>query len=141
MGRPLMEDRSGLVVGAQLTAATGHAEREAATALVAAVPGRHWITVRAIAPSMPRASSPTCRPERDAARRAEPCGADARGRTPDRAPPWQYGKLAPTQTDRGGVAWDKTIASQRQTRFRGTARAGSAAANLIRLPRLLTAPS
>jgi Transposase DDE domain len=44
-------------------------------------------------------------------------------------------------------AWVKTIAGQDQTRFRGTARAGwaftlaAAAYNLIRLPKLLTAPS
>jgi len=44
-------------------------------------------------------------------------------------------------------AWVKTIARQDQTLFRGTARAGwaftlaAAAYNLIRLPKLLTAPS
>jgi hypothetical protein len=58
-GRPLMENRSGQMIGAHLTAATGHAEHEAAAALIAAVPGRHLITLRAIAPNMPRASLPT----------------------------------------------------------------------------------
>ena len=47
MGHLLMENRSGLVIGAPLTVATGHAERDAATALIAAVPGRHRITVGA----------------------------------------------------------------------------------------------
>jgi transposase len=45
MGHVLMENRHGLVVAPRLTAATGTAEREAAVALVEAVPGRHRITV------------------------------------------------------------------------------------------------
>jgi len=47
MGHLLMENRSGLVVGTRLTRATGLAERAAASALIADVPGRHRITVGA----------------------------------------------------------------------------------------------
>ena len=47
IGHVLMENRSGLVVDARLTLATGTAEREAAVAMVEAVPGRHRITVGA----------------------------------------------------------------------------------------------
>jgi transposase len=45
MGHVLMENRHGLVVAPRLTQASGTAEREAAVALVEAVPGRHRITV------------------------------------------------------------------------------------------------
>jgi transposase len=45
MGHVLMENRHGLVVAPRLTQATGTAEREAAVALVEAVPGRQRITV------------------------------------------------------------------------------------------------
>jgi Transposase domain (DUF772) len=47
MGHLLMENRSGLVVAARLTQATGLAEREAAGMLVEDVAGRHRITVGA----------------------------------------------------------------------------------------------
>jgi hypothetical protein len=47
MGRLLMENRSGLVVAARLTQATGLAERAAASRLIADLPGRHRITVGA----------------------------------------------------------------------------------------------
>jgi hypothetical protein len=47
MGHLLMENRSGLVVAARLTQATGLAEREAASGLIENLPGRHRITVGA----------------------------------------------------------------------------------------------
>jgi hypothetical protein len=47
MGHLLMENRSGLVVRAQLTQASGLAERAAAGRLIEDVPGRHRITVGA----------------------------------------------------------------------------------------------
>jgi transposase len=46
MGHLLMENRSG-VVGAELTQASGFAEREAAMMLIEGVPGRHRITIGA----------------------------------------------------------------------------------------------
>jgi hypothetical protein len=45
-GPPFMENRSGPVVATRLTQATGLAEREAASMLIADLPGRHQITVR-----------------------------------------------------------------------------------------------
>src|SRR5688572_9719045 len=45
LGHVLMEHRSGLVVNAMVTPADGHGERDAALVMVAAVPGRHRITV------------------------------------------------------------------------------------------------
>ena len=47
MGHALMENRHALVLDVRLTAATGTAEREAAVAMVEAIPGRHRIMVGA----------------------------------------------------------------------------------------------
>ena len=41
MGHLLTQNHSGLVIGAQLTAATGRAERDTAMALIADIPWRH----------------------------------------------------------------------------------------------------
>ena len=46
-GHVVMENRNGLVVAAQVTPATGNAERHAAKDMVAAMPGRHAITLSA----------------------------------------------------------------------------------------------
>ena len=45
LGHVLMEHRSGLLVNATVTPADGHGERDAALVMVAAIPGRHRITV------------------------------------------------------------------------------------------------
>jgi transposase len=45
LGHVLMEHRSGLIVQATVTTADGHAERDAARVMIAAVPGGHRITV------------------------------------------------------------------------------------------------
>ncbi len=45
LGHVLMEHRSGLVVDATVTPATGYGERDAALVMIAAIPGRHRITV------------------------------------------------------------------------------------------------
>src|SRR5881227_1880102 len=45
MGHVLIENRHGLVVDTRTTLATGTAEREAAMAMIAALPGQHRITV------------------------------------------------------------------------------------------------
>ena len=47
LGHVLMEHRSGLIVKATVTPADGHGERDAAREMIAAVPGRHRITVAA----------------------------------------------------------------------------------------------
>ena len=43
----LLEHRSGLIVRTAVTPATGHGERDAALEMIAAVPGRHRVTVAA----------------------------------------------------------------------------------------------
>ena len=45
LGHVLMEHRSGLLVNARVTPADGYGERDAALVMVAAIPGRHRITV------------------------------------------------------------------------------------------------
>lgn len=45
LGHVVMEHRSGLIVKALVTPATGRAERDAAVAMIAGIPGRHRITV------------------------------------------------------------------------------------------------
>jgi hypothetical protein len=45
MGHVLMENRHGLIVDGRLGEANGTAERDQAEAMVAAIPGRHRITV------------------------------------------------------------------------------------------------
>jgi transposase len=45
LGHLLMEHRSGLIVKTTVTPADGHGERDAALVMIAAVPGRHRITV------------------------------------------------------------------------------------------------
>jgi transposase len=47
LGHLLMEHRSGLIVRAMVTPATGYGEREAAVEMLADLPGRHRITVAA----------------------------------------------------------------------------------------------
>jgi transposase len=47
LGHLLMEHRSGLIVRARVTPATGYGEREAAVEMIADLPGRHRITVAA----------------------------------------------------------------------------------------------
>ena len=146
MGHLLMENRSGLVVGAQLTAATGRAERDAATGLIAAVPGRHRITVGADR-AYDAASFVAGLRALNATPHVAQNLAGRRSRI-DRRTVRHPGYLASQRARKRieeAFAWVKTIAGQDQTRFRGTARAGwaftlaAAAYNLIRLPKLLLA--
>ena len=146
MGHLLMENRSGLLIGAQLTEATGRAERDAAMALIGDVPGRHRITVGA-----DRASDATSFVAGLRALNATPHVAQnlsGRRSRIDRRTVRHPGYLASQRARKRieeAFAWVKTIAGQDQTRFRGTARVGwaftlaAAAYNLIRLPKLLLA--
>ena len=149
IGHTLMENRSGLIVDACLTAADGHAERIAALSMIE-----------------PRADRP----------RAITVGADKAYDTEDFVNELRSMNVRPhvAQNDNGrrsaidrrttrhiGYAmsqkirkrieepfgWIKTVAGQRKTRFKGKDRVGwaftfaVAAYNLIRLPRLLEAPA
>ena len=68
-GHVVMENRNGLVVAAQVTPATGNAERHAAKDMVAAMPGRHAITLSAERGAEHRRASLADRPAHDPASR------------------------------------------------------------------------
>ncbi len=145
-GHVLMENRSGLAVGALVTQAQGTAERTAAAELVAPLPPRprrrtlgadkgydtHGCvaTLRALGVT-PHVAQNTRRPG----------GSALDGRTT------RHAGYAVSQRKRKRVeeifGWLKTIGLQRQTRFRGTARVAwmfvfaTAAYNLVRMSRLV----
>jgi transposase len=144
MGHLLMENRSGLVVATRLTQATGLAEREAASALLEDLPGRHRITVGA-----DRAYDTADFVAALRGLNATPHVAQnlsGRASRIDRRTVRHPGYLASQRARKRieeAFAWIKTIALQAKTTFRGTARVGwsftlaAAAYNLIRLPKLL----
>jgi len=146
MGHLLMENRSGLVVAAKLTPATGRAEREAAIAMVEAVPGRHRITLGAdkgydagdfVADLRALNVTPHVAQNTNGRR------SRIDGRT-TRHPGYGASQKARKRIEEA-FGWVKAVAGQRKTKFRGGDRVGwaftlaIAAYNLIRLPKLLTA--
>jgi hypothetical protein len=147
MGHVLTENRSGLVVQAELTQATGTAEREAATAMIGALEGNHRITVGAdkaydtldfVAKMRDLGVTPHVAQNTKNRRSA------IDGRTT------RHAGYATSQRKRKRIeevfGWVKSAAGLRKTRHRGTARVGwmftltAAAYNLVRLPKLLGAP-
>src|SRR3954451_608884 len=125
MGHVLIENRHGLVVDTKTTPATGTAEREAAVAMIAAIPGQHRITVGGdkaydtqdfVADVRGLGANPAC----DAERHAPP----VRHRRAHHAPLGLSGEPACAQTDQETFGWMKTIGGQRKTRYRGTPRVG-----------------
>jgi transposase len=148
MGHLLMENRHGLIVDAQLTEASGTAEREAAAAMVAAVPGEQRITVGADKAydtadhvAAMRACNATPHVAQNITARR---GSNIDGRTT------RHSGYATSQCIRKRIeeahGWIKTIGLLHQTRHRGTPRVGwmftltAAAYDLIRLPKLLALP-
>ena len=144
MGHLLMENRSGLVVAARMTPATGRAEREAAIAMVEAVPGRRRITLGAdkgydagdfVADLRALKVTPHVA-QNTSGRRSR-----IDGRT-TRHPGYGASQKVRKRIEEA-FGWVKVVAGQRKTRFRGTDRVGwaftfaTAAYNLIRLPKLL----
>jgi transposase len=145
LGHVLMENRNGLVVGARLTQATGTAEREAAEALVAEVPGAHRITVGADK-AYDTAGFVAALRELNATPHVAQCitahrGSKIDGRT-TRHPGYAV-SLRIRKRIEEAFGWIKTTGSLRKTRHRGTVRVGwmftltAAAYNLVRLPKLL----
>jgi transposase len=146
MGHLLMENRSGLVVGAGLTQASGFAEREAAVMLIEGVPGRHRITIGAdraydtagFVADLRRLNATPHVAQNTSGRRSRI------DRRTVRHPGYLASQRARKRIEEA-FAWVKTIAGQAKTNFRGTARVGwaftlaAAAYNLIRLPKLLGA--
>jgi hypothetical protein len=146
MGHLLMENRSGLVVAACLTRATGRAEREAAISLVEAVPGRHRITLGADRGYDARDFTTELRGLNvtpHVAQNTQGRRSRIDGRTT------RHAGYAASQRGRkrieGAFGRIKLIAGQRKTKFKGNGRVGwaftlaAAAYNLIRLPKLLAA--
>jgi len=144
MGHALMENRHALVVDVRLTAATGTAEREAAVAMVEAIPGRHRITLGADKAYDTRDFVATMR-ELAATPHVAQNTANRRsaidGRT-TRHPGYLVSQRIRKRIEEV-FGWIKSSAGLRKTRHRGIGRVGwmftltAAAYNLIRLPKLL----
>ena len=144
MGHVVMENRSGLVVAASVTPATGTAEREAAAAMVGDMPGSHRITLGAdkgydaadFVAEMRRLGVTPHLAQNDKARRSAIDGRTTRH-------PGDAVSLRLRKRIEEVFGWIKTAAGQRKTRYRGTQRVGlaftfaAAAYNLIRMPKLL----
>jgi IS5 family transposase len=145
LGHALMENRSGLVVDACLTAANGHGERIAALAMIEKRADRPTgVTLGAdkgydVADFVNELRAMNVRPH--VARNINGRRSAIDGRTT------RHAGYALSQRIRKRIeeafGWMKTVAGQRQTKFRGTDRVGwsfifaAAAYNLTRLPKLL----
>jgi len=146
MGHVLTENRNGLVVEAELTLATGSAEREAACAMLDELEDEHRITVgadkaydsRDFVADMRRLGVTPHVSQNTKGRRSAIDGRTTR-----------HPGYAISQRKRKRIeevfGWMKAAAGFRKTRHRGTARVGwmftlnAAAYNLVRLPKLLGA--
>ena len=146
MGHVVMENRHGLVVGAELTRAAGFAERLAAIELIAGRAGPQPITVGAdraydaadfVAELRELKATPHVA-QNTAGRRS------AIDRRTTRHAGYRLSQRARHRIEEV-FAWVKTIAGQSKTKYRGLERVrwhftlASAACNLIRLPKLLGA--
>ena len=143
----LMENRSGLVVGAMVTHADGLGERAAALAMLDSVPGTHPKTVAADKAYDTRDFIAACRQRRItphvAANDARLGGSAIDGRT------MRHPGYAISQTIRKRIeehfGWGKTVGRIRQTVFRGLRRVDQqfkltmAASNIVRIARILSA--
>jgi len=147
MGHVLTENRNGLVVEAELTLATGTAEREAACAMIDRLPGSHPITLGAdkaydtcdFVAEMRRLGVTPHVAQNTKGRRSAIDGRTTR-----------HAGYAISQRTRKRIeevfGWMKSAAGFRKTRHRGTARVGwmftlnALAYNLIRLPKLIAVP-
>jgi transposase len=143
MAHVLIENRHCLVVDTRTTPATGTAEREAALEMIAAIPGRHRITVGTdkaydtadfVADARGLNATPHVT-QNDKGRRSA-----IDGRTTRHAG-YQV-SLRVRKRIEEVFGWMKVIGGQRKTRYRGTPRVGwmftlaAAAYDLIRLPKL-----
>jgi len=149
MGHTLMENRSGLIVDACLTAADGHAERIAALSMIEPRADRP----RAITLGADKAydAEDFVNELRSMNVRAHVAQNDNGRRSAIDRRTTRHAGYAMSQKIRKrieeGFGWIKTVGGQRKTRFRGADRVGwafvfaAAAYNLVRLPRLLEAPA
>jgi transposase len=146
MGHVMIENRHCLVVDTRTTLATGTAEREAALAMIGAIPGQHRITVGAdkaydaadFVTDMRGLGATPHITQNDKGRRSA-----IDGRT-TRHSGYQM-SLRVRKRIEEAFGWMKTIGGQRKTRYCGTALVGwmftlsAVAYDLIRLPKLLGA--
>jgi transposase len=146
MGHLLMENRHGLIVDGRLGEASGTAERDVAEDMVAAVPGRHPVTIggdknfdtAAFVAAM-RELKVTPHVAQNTTNRRSAID----GRT-TRHPGYAVSQRIRKRIEEA-FGWIKEVALQRRARHRGKGRVGwqftlaAAAFNLIRLPKLLAA--
>ena len=146
MGHVVMENRNGLVVAAEMTQATGTAEREAAIAMVEDVAASQRITLAADKASdtadfvaeMRRLGVTPHVTQNTKGRRSAIDGRTTRH-------PGYAVSLRGRKRIEEVFGWIKTAGGLRKTRHRGTALVGwmftvtAAAYNLVRIPKLLTA--
>ena len=154
MGHTLMENRSGLIVAAELTLASGTAEREAALGMIdRRRPGSRRITLGGdkgfdvwdfIGDLRARNVTPHIAID------AHPTKTGKRRKTAIDARTMRHPGYAVSQRIRKrieeGFGYIKTVANLRKTRHRGRRRVGfmftlaAAAYNLVRIPKLLATP-
>lgn len=146
-GHVLMENRSGLVVGALVTHADGMGERAAALAMLDIVPGNHPKTIAADKAYDTRDFVDACRQRRVtphvASNDTHIGGSAIDGRTT------RHPGYAISQTIRKRIeehfGWGKTIGNIRQTLYRGIRRVDQhfkltmTASNIVRMARMLSA--
>jgi transposase len=145
LGHLLMENRNGLVVNTRLTQATGRAEREAALAMVAALPGFGRVTLGADKAYDAKAFVQQLRDHCVTPHVAQKPATAIDGRTS------RHRGYALSQWRRKRIeeafGWLKTVALLRKTRYRGVGRVGwiftfaAAAYNLVRMRTLTVVPT
>jgi transposase len=145
LGHVLMEHRSGLIVNALVTPATGRAEREAAVAMVGDLPGQHRITVAGDKGYDTRDFVATLREMRVTPHIAQYAETVRRGSAID-ARTTRHPGYAVSQRKRKlveqGFGWMKTVGGLRKLRHRGGRLVEwiftftAAAYNIVRLRRL-----
>lgn len=146
LGHVLMEHRSGLIVNAIVTPATGYAEREAAIKMIAEVRGRHRITLAGDKGYDTRDFVATLRSMRVTPQVAQYTATVHRRSAVD-ARTTRHPGYAVSQRKRKlveqGFGWMKTVGGLRKLRHRGGALVEwvftftAAAYNIVRLQRLL----
>ena len=144
MGHVVMENRNGLVVAAEMTQATGRAEREAASAMMAERDGDQRVTLGAdkaydtadFVAEMRRLGVTPHVTQSTRGRRSAIDGHTTRH-------PGYAASLRVRKRIEEVFGWIKTVGCLRKTRHRGTALVGwmftftAAAYNLVRIPKLL----
>ena len=144
MGHVLMENRHGLVVAAELTAATGTAERDTAAALLTTLPGRTRVTLGADKAYDTRGFVAQCRQLTVTPHVAQ--NTTNRRSAIDARTTRHRGYAVSQRLRKRGeeiFGWMKTIALMRKTRHRGRRRVGAqflftaAVYDLMRMRRLV----